>query len=204
MSRDKVRVGILISGRGSNMAAIIDATKVSDFPAKVAVVISNRSTAPGLATAKAAGIPTITFAFSDYTDAGAFDGAIDRALSAHGVQLVCLAGYMRLLTPGFLKRWHNKVLNIHPSLLPAFKGLDTHQRAINAGCRLHGCTVHIVRPELDEGPIVAQAAVPLFDDDTPDSLSARVLVEEHKLYPEAVRMFAEQRLTVEGMRVVRC
>lgn len=185
------------------MAALIEAAKAPDYPAEIALVLSNRSTAPGLATARAAGIPTKTLAYSAHNDAAAFDSAIDGELTAHGIQLVCLAGYMRLLTPAFLKRWHDRVLNIHPSLLPAFKGLDTHRRALDAGCKLHGCTVHIVRSELDEGPIVAQAAVPVLDGDTPDTLADRVLTEEHRLYPEAVRRFAMGRLTIDGMRVLQ-
>ncbi len=190
MTLEKLRVGILISGRGSNMAALIEAAKAPDFPARIAIVISNRSTAPGLATAQAAGIPTIALAYSAYNDAALFDSAIDRELKARGVRLICLAGYMRMLTPGFLKAWRNRVLNIHPSLLPAHKGLDTHARALAAGDAVAGCTVHIVTPELDAGPVLAQAEVPILPGDTAETLAARVLAEEHRLYPVAVAAFA--------------
>lgn len=201
MPPKRMRVGILISGRGSNMAALIDAARASDYPAKIVCVISNKASAGGLDIAAQAGIPTKVIAHRDFPDREAFDMAVDAELRRHGVELLCLAGFMRLLTPAFIGRWPDRILNIHPSLLPAFRGLDTHKRAIEAGCKITGCTVHVVRPELDEGPIIAQAAVPIFDDDSEDSLAARILVEEHKLYPAAVRLIAEGRAIIDGMRV---
>ena len=191
MTPERVRVGILISGRGSNMAALIEAAAASDYPASIALVLSNRAAAPGLDIARAAGIPARSVALSAHGgDPAAFDAAIDAALRAHGVELVCLAGYMRLLTPAFLAGWQDRVLNIHPSLLPAYKGLDTHARAIAAGDAVAGCSVHVVTPELDAGPVLARAEVAILPGDTGDSLAARVLAEEHKLYPKAVRAYA--------------
>lgn len=196
-----LRVAVLISGRGSNMAALLKATQAPEFPAEIVCVVSNKASAAGLETARAAGVPTAVISHRDYADRESFDAALDAALRDHGAEMICLAGFMRLLTTGFIERWHDRILNIHPSLLPAFRGLDTHRRAIEAGCKLHGCTVHIVRPELDEGPVIAQAAVPVLDDDDPDRLAARVLEQEHRLYPAALRWFAEGRVEIRGMRV---
>ncbi|MFV3073422.1 phosphoribosylglycinamide formyltransferase [Niveispirillum fermenti] len=197
----KLRLGVLISGRGSNLQALIDAARDQDFPAEVALVISNKADAPGLERARAAGIPAIVLKPRDYADKPSHEAAMTEALDAAGVGLVCLAGYMRLLSPWFVARWHDRLINIHPSLLPAFPGLDTHARAIATGVRFHGCTVHFVRVEMDEGPILVQAAVPVADDDTPDTLAARVLVQEHRAYPLAVRLIAEGRVGVQGNRV---
>jgi len=196
----KLPIGVLISGRGSNMEALARAAAAPDYPAQIAVVIANQPDAPGLATAAALGIPT-EIVLSKGRPREAFEADLLARLHAHGVRLVVLAGFMRVLTPGFIAAWPDALLNIHPSLLPSFRGLDTHARALAAGVKLHGCTVHLVRPELDEGPVIAQAAVPVLDDDTEATLADRVLVEEHRLLPEAVRAFAGGRLRVEGMRV---
>jgi len=195
----KLPIGVLISGRGSNMEALARAAAAPDYPARIAVVIANQPDAPGLATAAALGIPT-EIVPSKGRPREAFEADLLARLHAHGVQLVVLAGFMRVLTPGFIAAWPDALLNIHPSLLPSFRGLDTHARALAAGVKLHGCTVHLVRPELDEGPIIVQAAVPVLDDDTEATLAARVLAEEHRLLPDAVRRLAEGRLGVEGLR----
>lgn len=185
------RTAILISGRGSNMAALIAAARAPGFPAEIVTVISNIAGAPGLALAQAAGVPTATCPHRDFgRDRPAHEAALDGLLRETGVELVCLAGYMRLLTPWLVQRWAGRMLNIHPSLLPAFPGLDTHARAIEAGVRLHGCTVHLVTETVDSGPILAQAAVPVLADDTPDILAARVLVQEHRIYPAALARIA--------------
>lgn len=195
------RVGILISGRGSNMSALIDACKDPSYPAEIVIVISNRPDAPGLQTAAKEGIATVTMDHKAYSTREAFEKDLDGALRAAKVDLVCSAGFMRLLTEGFVDAWRNRQLNIHPSLLPAFKGLDTHKRALDAGVKLSGCTVHFVRTEMDTGPIVAQAAVPVLVDDTPDTLAARVLAAEHKLYPYALELVASGKARVDGERV---
>ncbi|MCG8559185.1 MAG: phosphoribosylglycinamide formyltransferase, partial [Hyphomicrobiales bacterium] len=175
MTGPRKRVGVLISGRGSNMQALIAACRAPDYPAEIVLVVSNRPGAPGLAHAEAAGIATQTVDHKAFATREAFETELDGALRAAQVEIVCNAGFMRLLTGWFVERWRDRQLNIHPSLLPAFKGLDTHQRAIAAGVRIAGCTVHFVRTEMDAGPIVAQAAVPVRADDTPDTLAARVL-----------------------------
>ena len=198
----RLRLGVLISGRGSNLQALIDAARDPAYPAEVALVISNKPDAAGLDRARAASIATLVLKPKDFADKAAHETAMIAALESAGVGLVCLAGYMRLLSPVFVQAWHNRLINIHPSLLPSFPGLDTHARAIEAGVWFHGCTVHYVRVEMDTGPIIVQAAVPVADDDTPDSLSARVLEQEHKAYPLAVRLIAEGRVTVEGDRAV--
>jgi phosphoribosylglycinamide formyltransferase-1 len=191
------RVAVLISGRGSNMAALIEAAKAADYPAEIALVLSNRPDAAGLATAKTNGIAT---AVVDHTtfgkDRGGFEHAMQDVLERHNVELVCLAGFMRLLTPWFVERWQGRMLNIHPALLPAFKGLDTHKRALEAGVKLHGATVHFVVSDMDSGPIVAQGALAVGDDDTEESLAARVIRIEHKLYALALRLVAEGRVRV--------
>jgi phosphoribosylglycinamide formyltransferase-1 len=197
----RTRVAVLISGRGSNMAALIEAAKSADYPAEIVLVVSNVPEAGGLATASAAGIATVTVDHRTFgKDRAAFERALQDVLVAHRIDLVCLAGFMRLLTPWFVGRWPQRMLNIHPALLPAFKGLDTHARALAAGVKLHGATVHFVVPEMDSGPIVAQGAVPVQDDDTEATLAARVLAVEHRLYPLALRLVAEGRVGVEGNR----
>lgn len=190
----RLKVAVLISGRGSNMGALIDACAVPDFPAEIVLVVSNRADAAGLETAKAAGVPTALIGHRDYPDRASFEAALNAALDAAGVELVCLAGFMRLLTADFVRRWHDRLINIHPSLLPKHKGLDTHARAIAAGDTEHGCTVHFVTAEMDGGPIIAQAQVPVLAGDTPDTLAARVLEQEHRLYPEALATVARSKV----------
>lgn len=182
----KPRVGILISGRGSNMQALIRAAETPGYPAEIALVISNRAAAPGLDIARARGVAALAIPGRDFADRAAHEVAIDSALREAGCTIVCLAGYLRLLTPFLVGRWAGHMLNIHPSLLPAFPGLDSHARALGAGVKLHGCTVHLVTEIMDEGPILAQAAVPVLPGDTADTLSARVLAQEHLLYPAAL------------------
>ena len=197
----KLKVGVLISGRGSNMAALIAAAKAADYPAEVAVVVSNVAGAPGLKIAQDAGIATVAIPHKGFPDRETFDRAVSAELEKHGVGLVALAGFMRIQSPWFPDHWAGRIINIHPSLLPAFKGLHVQQQALDAGARLSGCTVHFVTPELDSGPIIAQAAVPVLPDDTADTLAARILRQEHRLYPLVVRWFAEGRLSVAGTRV---
>ena len=199
---DKRRVGILISGRGSNMASLIDAARDPEYPAKIVIVVSNRPGAPGLEVASEAGIRTATVDHKSFDDRGAFERALHLVLTEANVDLICNAGFMRLLTEEFVERWRNRQLNIHPSILPAFKGLNTHERVIEAGGRISGCTVHFVRPEMDAGPIVAQAAVPVLPSDTPEVLAARVLEAEHQVYPHAVRLVAANLARVVGEEVV--
>ena len=195
------RVAVLISGRGSNMAALIEATKAVDYPAEIALVVSNVPGAGGLATAAKAGIATATVDHTTFgKDRAAFERALKDALAQNQIELVCLAGFMRLLTPWFVGQWPHRMLNIHPALLPCFKGLDTHRRALEAGVKVHGATVHFVVPEVDSGPIIAQAAVPVHDDDTEESLAARVLAVEHRIYPLALRLVAQGRVSVQGNR----
>lgn len=189
----KRRVGILISGRGSNMAALIEAARAPDYPAEVVVVISNEPDAAGLAFAATRGVPTAIVNHRDFTSRDAFADALDAKLRAAKVEIVCLAGFMRLLATPFVERWRGRMINIHPSLLPAFKGLNTHARALDAGAKTHGCTVHYVEPELDSGPVILQAEVPVLPGDDEATLAARVLKEEHRLYPAALRLVAEGR-----------
>ena len=185
------RTAILISGRGSNMAALIAAARAPDYPAEIALVLSNRADAGGLALAEAAGIATATVESRRFPDDRAgFEAAMQAALDRRAIDLIALAGFMRILTPGFVAAWQGRMVNIHPSLLPAFAGLDTHARALAAGVRLHGCTVHLVSAGVDEGPILAQAAVPVRADDTEASLAARVLAQEHRIYPAALAWLA--------------
>lgn len=186
----KKRAAILISGRGSNMSALIDAARAVDYPAEIVGVFSNRPDAPGLAIAATQGIPTASLSHRDYPTREAFDAAMEAVIQQWRPDIVCLAGFMRILSAGFTERWAGKLINIHPSLLPLHRGLHTHARAIEAGDAEHGCTVHFVTPGLDEGPTIAQARVPILPGDTPDSLSARVIVEEHRLYPRALAMVA--------------
>ena len=198
----KKRVAVLISGRGSNMMALVEAAKAPGFPAEIVLVLSNKADAAGLAFAREHGIATSVIEHRTYgKDRAAFDAAMQAALEVHGVEIVCLAGFMRLLTSGFCEAWAGRMINIHPALLPSFKGLDTHARALEAGVKLHGCTTHFVTPGMDEGPIIKQAAVPVLDDDTEATLAARVLKEEHRIYPETLRLLASERLRIEGQRV---
>jgi phosphoribosylglycinamide formyltransferase 1 len=190
----KKRVAVLISGRGSNMASLIEAAKDDSYPADIALVVSNRPDAAGLGHARSQGITT---AFVDHTQYGkdreAFERALQDVLAAHRIDLVCLAGFMRLLTPWFVDQWQGRMLNVHPALLPAFKGLHTHERALAEGVKTHGATVHFVSSEMDSGPIIAQAEVPVLPGDTPETLAARVLEAEHRIYPQALRRVAEGR-----------
>jgi phosphoribosylglycinamide formyltransferase-1 len=192
-ARPRKRTAVLISGRGSNLQALIAAGRDPSYPAELALVIANRPRAAGLAHAGAAGIPTTVLGHRDYHDRGAHEAAIDAALQQFGIEIVCLAGYMRVLTPFLVARWRGRMLNIHPSLLPAFPGLDTHARALAAGVKLHGCTVHLVTEALDNGPMIAQAAVPVLPKDTAESLAARVLAQEHVIYPLALALLAGGR-----------
>jgi len=197
----KLKVGILISGRGSNMAALIEAAKTADYPAEVACVVSNVADAPGLAIARDAGIPTTAIPHRGFADRESFDRAVSGELERHGVGLVALAGFMRIQSPWFAERWQERLINIHPSLLPAFPGLRVQQQAIDAGVRISGCTVHFVTAALDAGPIIAQAAVPVLAGDTADTLAARILRQEHRLYPLVVRWLAEGRVSAAAGRV---
>jgi phosphoribosylglycinamide formyltransferase 1 len=195
------RIVILISGRGSNMEAIFKAR----LPLEIAAVISNETDAKGLATAQAEGVPTAVIPHRAFADRAAFDAALAAEIDRHQPDLVVLAGFMRVLTEGFVKRYSGRMINIHPSLLPSFTGLYTHRRALEAGVRLHGCTVHFVTPGLDSGPIIIQAAVPVLDDDTEDTLAARVLAEEHRIFPQAIRWICEDRvqLSTNGAVVIK-
>jgi phosphoribosylglycinamide formyltransferase-1 len=197
----KLKIGVLISGRGSNMAALIEAARASDYPAEIACVVSNAADAGGVATAKAAGIETAVIPHRSFPDRETFDRAISAVLEKHGVGLVVLAGFMRIFSPWFPHHWAGRIVNIHPSLLPAFKGTHVQQQALDAGVRVSGCTVHFVIPDLDAGPIIAQAAVPVLASDTADTLSARILRQEHRLYPLVVRWFAEGRIRQHGGQV---
>jgi phosphoribosylglycinamide formyltransferase-1 len=196
------RIGVLISGRGSNLQALIDAAAVGELGGDIALVISNRPTAAGLARAAAAGLETLTLDHRGYPSRDTFDAAVAAALLERGVSLVCLAGFMRLIGAPLLEAFPNAILNIHPSLLPSFPGVDAQAQALKHGVRVAGATVHLVTAELDGGPIVAQAAVPVLDDDTPETLSARILAEEHRLYPLAVRRLLQGRWRLDGRRLV--
>jgi phosphoribosylglycinamide formyltransferase-1 len=193
------RVAILISGRGSNMVALIDAAKDPAYPAEIVLVVSNDPAAQGLQRAAASGIKTAVVNHRAFgKDRESFERALHAKLQQHGIELVCLAGFMRLLTPWFVRQWEGRLINIHPALLPAFKGLDTHARAIAAGAHEHGATVHFVVPEMDSGPIILQGKVPIAPDDTEATLAARVLAVEHRIYPEALRLVAEGHATAAG------
>src|SRR4029077_12706319 len=195
----KRRVAILISGRGSNMTALIDAARAPDFPAEIVTVISNRADAGGLERAAASGIATVVIESKSFgKDRAAFEAVLQRALDEKHVELICLGGFMRLFTAEFVQRWYGKMLNIHPSLLPSFPGLDPHGQALKAGVKISGATVHFVIPETDAGPIVMQGAVAVRDDDTAEALSARILAVEHRIYPEALRLLASGRLRLDG------
>lgn len=198
----RVKTAILISGRGSNMAALLSAARAEDYPAEIVLVISNDPDAAGLELARSNGVDTAVVNHKDYDGREAFEAALTEVLKAAGAEIVCLAGFMRLLTDSFVDEWRNRLINIHPSLLPAFKGLNTHARALSAGVRIHGATVHFVRPNMDEGPIIVQAAVPVVAGDTEQSLADRVLEVEHKIYPMALSWVASQRARIVGERVV--
>jgi phosphoribosylglycinamide formyltransferase 1 len=198
----KKRVAILISGRGSNMMSLIEAATARDFPAEIALVVSNRPDAVGLERARAAGIQAVAIDHTQFGNRVAFEARLHQTLLDWNIELICNAGFMRMLTGGFVDRWRDRQLNIHPSLLPAFPGLHTHERALEQGVMVAGCTVHFVRLEMDSGPIVAQAAVPVLPDDTAETLGARVLEAEHRLYPHALRLVASGAATVVGDRIV--
>lgn len=193
---------ILISGRGSNMESLLAAVAAGTLPVRVAAVLSNRPDAAGLQSAAAQGVPTRVVDHKQFVDRVAFDAAMSEAIDAFAPDLVVLAGFMRILSEGFVRRYEGRLMNIHPSLLPAFPGLHTHRKALDEGVRVHGCTVHFVTPALDHGPVVVQAAVPVLDDDDEAALAARVLAQEHRVYPQAVRWFAEGRLRLVGQRVL--
>jgi phosphoribosylglycinamide formyltransferase-1 len=196
------RVAILISGRGSNMQALIEAARAPDYPAEIVVVICNRPQAPGLALARKAGVKALTIDHTQFASREEFDAAVEEALLAERVELVCQAGFMRIQSAGFAERWRGRQLNIHPSLLPAFRGLHPHKQALDAGVRISGCTVHFVTPDLDAGPIVAQAAVAVHEGDTVDTLAARIVAVEHQLYPLALRLVASGAARLNENRVI--
>lgn len=198
----RLRCAVLISGRGSNLQALLHACAELDFPAEIVAVVSNRADAGGIEHARAAGVATRVIDHREFESREAFDSALDAALREMGAEFICLAGFMRLLGAAFVAAWSDRILNIHPSLLPAFKGLDSHEQALAAGVRVTGCTVHFVRAELDDGPIVVQAAVPVHPDDDAERLAARVLEAEHRCYPLALRLVAEGRARIDGSRVV--
>ena len=201
-SQSRKRVAALISGRGSNMLSLMAAAQQKDYPAEIALVFCNKPDAPGLVTAKQAGIATAALHHKDFATREDFERAMQDILLAHKIDLVCLAGFMRLLTPWFVEQWAGRMINIHPAILPSYKGLHTHERALADGVKLHGATVHFVVPEMDAGPIIAQAAVPVVDGDTPESLGARVLAQEHIIYPMALRLVASGQARIEGQKVL--
>ncbi len=202
MTVAKTRCVVLLSGRGSNLAAILKAAQAAEYPAMIAGVVANKADAPGLQLARNAGVPVSVVPSANYSDRDSYDAALQVAVDAYAPDLVVLAGFMRILTPAFVNHYAGRMINIHPSLLPSFTGLHTHQRALDAGVRIHGCTVHFVTAELDHGPMIAQAAVPVLADDTASTLAARVLTAEHQVYPAAIRWFAEGRLRITGQQVV--
>lgn len=192
-----MKVGVLISGRGSNLKSLLDACATPDFPARIVTVISNRPAAGGLDHAAAAGVAAEVIDHKAYDGRESFEAAVTAALEDAGVELICLAGFMRVVSAGFVRHWQGRVINIHPSLLPLFPGLDTHARALAAGVKLHGCSVHYVNEEVDEGPIIGQAAVPVLAGDDPETLAARVLAAEHRLYPACLRLLAEGKVELK-------
>jgi phosphoribosylglycinamide formyltransferase-1 len=198
----RLKVGVLISGRGSNLQALIDACAEPGYPAQIVLVLSNSADALGIERASRAGLKTTVIPHGDFVDREGFEAALDGALREAGTEFVCNAGFLRILTPWFVERWRDRQINIHPSLLPAFPGLHTHERALAAGVRFSGCTVHFVRPAMDEGPIIVQAAVPVLPDDDAGTLAARVLAAEHRIFPLALRLVAEGRAKVVGGHVV--
>ncbi len=198
----RLRVGVLISGRGSNLQALIDAAADPAFPAEIVLVVANQGDAGGLARARAVGIRTEIINHRAFNAKQGFEASIDATLRGAQIDLICLAGFMRILSPWFVERWRDRLINIHPSLLPAFKGLDTHQRVLAAGARFTGCTVHFVRPDVDDGPIIVQAVVPVMPGDTQEILAARVLGAEHRCYPLAVQLIAEGRVRIRDEQAV--
>ena len=201
MAAKKLKIAVLISGRGSNLQALIDACAQEDFPAEIVLVFSNKPTAKGLERARDAGLATEALDHKSFASRESFDAEVSRIIKQTGAELICLAGYMRLLSEDFVKDWRNKLINIHPAILPAFKGIHVHERALELGVRITGATVHFVRVGTDEGPIIIQGAVPVLADDTPETLEARVLTVEHKIYPEAVRLIAMGKVRVVSERV---
>lgn len=197
----KLSLAVLISGNGSNLQALIDACAKEDFPASIAVVLSNKADAYGLTRAKNARLPTHVLNHQDFSDRARFDHAMHKILCDYGVELVCLAGFMRLVSPEFVSLWHNKLINIHPSLLPAFKGLHAQKQALEAGVKIAGCTVHFVRPAMDSGPVILQGIVPVYSADTESTLTDRILKVEHQIYPHAIRWIAEGKVLIENERV---
>jgi phosphoribosylglycinamide formyltransferase-1 len=202
MTLKKVRTAILISGRGSNMQALVEAAQADDYPAEIVLIASNRPDAAGLDWAKTRGLPTLAIDHKNYANREAFEEVLQKALASAKTELVALAGFMRLMTADFVEHWRDRMINIHPSLLPSFKGLHTHERALDAGVKIAGCTVHFVRPKMDEGPIIGQAAVPVLSGDDPDTLAARVLAAEHRLYPASLKLVASGQVRVEGEKTV--
>lgn len=202
MSTPKKRVAILISGRGSNMSALIEAAKNADYPAEIVAVIANKTDARGLETARTQGIPAFAIPHRDFPSKREHEKAVSEALQAAKADIVCLAGYMRIISPEFVSEWEGKMLNIHPSLLPLFKGLHTHEQVLEAGMRVHGCTVHFVTAGTDEGPIIAQTAVPVESGDTPDTLAERVLSVEHATYVRALALVASGKAVMKDGRTV--
>ena len=195
----KRRVAILISGRGSNMTALIKAAMAEDYPAEISVVMSNRADAGGLEMARASGIPAVTIESKPFgKDRAAFEAVLQASLDEHRIELICLGGFMRLLTAEFVQRWYGRMLNIHPSLLPSFPGLDPHGQALSAGVKISGATVHFVTPQTDAGPVLMQGAVAVRDDDTTDTLAERILAVEHRIYPEALRLLAGGKVRLDG------
>lgn len=198
----KRAIAVLISGRGSNLQALIDACRNADFPARIAVVISNNPEAQGLKRAMESGIPVATINHKEYTSRQAFEQALDKELRTREIEFIALAGFMRVLTAGFVNQWYGRMINIHPSLLPAFRGAHAHREAITAGVKISGCTVHFVSAEMDAGPIIIQAAVPVLSSDTEETLAARVLTMEHRCLPHAVRLLAEGRLQLRDNKAL--
>ena len=198
----KKRTAVLISGRGSNMRALVEAARTPEFPAEIALVLANRPEAEGLAYAKQRGIATAAVDHKLYAGRDEFEGVMQKMLEIHRIEIICLAGFMRLLTATFAKHWEGRLINIHPALLPAYRGLHTHERALADGVKIHGCSVHFVVPAMDEGPIITQAAVAVRDDDTPQSLAARVLEQEHIIYPAALARVASGAFAIRGNRVI--
>ncbi|HJN22346.1 MAG TPA: phosphoribosylglycinamide formyltransferase [Rhodospirillales bacterium] len=199
---DRIKLAVLISGRGSNLQSLIDACADKSFPARIAQVISNVPGVAGLARAEEAGIPVAVVDHKAFEDRQGFEAGLNEVLEKSGVDLICMAGFMRLLTDGFINPWRDRLINIHPSLLPAFKGVHVHEQVVESGVRFSGCTVHFVRPAMDDGPIIIQAVVPVRGNDDADALAARILAQEHRIYPRAVRLFAEKRLHIAGGRVL--
>ena len=197
----KLKLGVIISGKGSNLKSLIDATQKNNFPAEIVIVITNVPNIAGIEIAEEANLPVCTINHNDFNNRESFEKEIHAVLINARVELVCLAGFMRILTDHFIELWLNKIINIHPSLLPSFKGLNTHERAIKSGAKFSGCTVHFVRPEMDSGPIIMQAAVPINQNDTPAALANRILIAEHKIYPRAVKLIASKRVFIKNDRV---